>query len=177
MAGLLVAMHMRAWRRGRVRWGKSEEDDDGQAQQAPAAMEQDALAPPAMLRSSAAHRRSNRLNTHLVASSRCFGLLCSVGIWDIHSWSACHVHRRVSPALGSGIWIRRREDTYRQRKERQRSTAARSLNGLFLRPKTRPRRRLRRGPSNFSREIWFLALKKSMASFLVFFLTNLLIWQ
>lgn len=49
-------MMVREWRRGR-RWGKS---DDGQAQQAPAAMEQDALAPAMQGTTSAASESTQR---------------------------------------------------------------------------------------------------------------------
>ena len=117
---------MRAWRRGLGRWwGKSEEEDDGQAQQAPAAMEQDALAP-AMLRSPAPsqQRIGDRLDS---TPALLLHSIASVGIWDIHG---PHAMPTVFPALGSGIWIRRRED----RNDSDLQQLVPSLYGLFLRP-------------------------------------------
>jgi hypothetical protein len=76
---MMVAMPMPAWRRGRGRWwGKSEEEDDGQAQQAPAAMEQDALAP-AMLRAPATSqlRIGDRIDSTLALLLHSIASVCS----------------------------------------------------------------------------------------------------
>jgi len=53
--------------------------------------------------------------------------IASVGIWDIHG---PHAMPTVFPALGSGIWIRRRED----RNDSDLQQLVPSLYGLFLRP-------------------------------------------